>query len=99
MKDATTWRERLGALPLGLKVGVGAAAALFLAFTVWTTVRGNPFLTMRSGLTAPAPESVDDSLWVPELPLSTLNVPVTYDLTPVVDALEGCGAPELRLTG
>ncbi len=41
------------------------------------------------GLIAPAPQSVLDTEWVPELPPSNLNVPITYDLSPVIEALEG----------
>ncbi|MEZ4416665.1 MAG: DUF4403 family protein [Gemmatimonadota bacterium] len=42
----------------------------------------------RTSLRAPQPVLQDDGEWVPELPSSVLEVPVVYDLTPVVDKLE-----------
>lgn len=83
------WRQTLRELPRSLKLTAAVLGAVALIALMLVVLRGNPFLGFSRGLTAPAPVAVEDSLRVPELPPSTLNVPVTYDLTPVVEALEG----------
>ena len=44
-------------------------------------------------LAPPAPVVSDDGEWVPELPPSTLQIPVVYDLRPIVDKLEAVIPP------
>jgi len=71
---------------------VGSVVVALVAVSVFGVLRvrrGNPFLGIRASLAAPEPVLQADVFWVPELPLSTLNVPVTYDLAPVIEALEG----------
>jgi hypothetical protein len=50
---------------------------------------GVPYLPFRRPVVeAPEPVVIAEDPWVPALPPSTLNVPITFDLAPVIDALE-----------
>lgn len=72
----------------GVRRRHGRALAAVLGLTivgaVWALLsRDDPRLR-------PAPPAlVGDSAWVPNLPPSTLEVPVVYDLSPIVEKLEG----------
>ncbi len=72
------------------RLGIAAIALVALAIMVVVSLRttGNPYWGIGRGLVAPQPASVLDAEVLPELPLSTLNIPVTYDLAPVIEALE-----------
>ncbi len=88
--DLKGWIRRL---PRGVlkRTAITFTALLIAAVAIMLGVRaqGSPWPIIGRGLNAPAPQSVLDTEWVPELPLSTLSIPITYDLTPVIEALEG----------
>lgn len=63
------------------KAGVRAAAAL-----VWASMLNACEASLD--VDAPPPAMVADTDTLPPLPTSTLDIPLTYDLSPVVDALE-----------
>ena len=53
-----------------------------------TTALPSPFSLWATKVEAPAPEVAEDRIVVPELPVSTLSMPVTYDLSPIIESLE-----------
>ncbi len=87
--NAHKWKRRLPEPETVVRVArhpaVLIGAALVALFGV---TRAVPLFRIPS-IEAPRPAVAADEDWVPPLPLSTLSVPVTVDLSPVVAQLEG----------
>jgi len=76
-------REALASSRGRRRIYVAAGAVLLVVAIVAVVLLRRP-----ASMVAPAPAVTDDISTLPDLPPSTLNVPITYDLRSVLEALE-----------
>lgn len=82
MSPGDLWRSMVDSRPKQVAAGL-VVAVLAISGLSWTRA-----LWLRRALIAPEPTSILDDEWVPDLPTSVLNVPITYELDPVIAELE-----------
>ena len=76
--------------PWSRKTKAGAALLIVAA----AAGLGQERLAHASSAVDPPPPALEpDGSWVPELPVSTLTVPIRYDLTTIMEAVEGAIPP------
>ena len=80
------FRTRRSALVVSAMVALGAVSVAVLGPR--TTPMPSVLSLWATKVDVPEPEVTEDRIVVPELPPSTLSMPVTYDLTPIIDVLE-----------
>lgn len=83
-EDSETPRESLGSVVARHPVWAGIVFLMLLSLWALGYLR----FVRAPRIEAPRPASVTDVVRVPDIPPSSLNVPVSYDLTPIIRQLE-----------